>query len=476
MDLNQLTIWEAHEGLKAKKFSSEDLTNACIKRARERNPEVNAFVEITEDFALEQARLVDKDGAAGPLSGIPIGIKDLFSVKGYETTAGSKILKGYKPPFDATAVAKLREAGAVFLGRTNMDEFACGSSTEHSCYGNTKNPCDLERVPGGSSGGSAAAVADMMCIGAIGTDTGGSIRQPVSLCGSTGLKPTYGRVSRFGVIAMASSWDTVGPFGKDVKDLALMLQVIAGNDKRDSTTPERPVPDYMAALDKNVKGLKIGIPKEYFGEGVEDETRDMVMNAVRSLEKQGAILQEVSLPMTKYALAVYYVSMPAELSANLARYDGIRFGIKPSEDGSDLEEYYRNVRGEGFGDEIKRRIMIGTYVLSAGYYDAYYKKAQEVRTKIIDDFNRVFEEVDVLCGPVSPYPAFKFGENLADPLKMYMADVLTIPASTAGLPAASVPCGMSSGGLPIGFQVIGRQFDEENVLRVGDSVCDMNKF
>lgn len=473
MDLNQLTIWEAHEGLKAKKFSSEDLTNACIKRARERNPEVNAFVEITEDIALEQARRVDSDGISGPLAGIPIGIKDLFSVKGYEVTAGSKILKGYKPPFDATAVAKLREAGAVFLGRTNMDEFACGSSTEHSCYGNTKNPCDLERVPGGSSGGSAAAVADMMCIGAIGTDTGGSIRQPASLCGSTGLKPTYGRVSRFGVIAMASSWDTVGPFGKDVKDLALMLQVMAGNDKRDSTTPERPVPDYMAALDKNVKGLKIGIPKEYFGEGVEDETRDVVMNAARSLEKQGAVLKEVSLPTTKYALAVYYVSMPAELSANLARYDGIRFGIKPSEDGSDLEEYYRNVRGEGFGDEIKRRIMIGTYVLSAGYYDAYYKKAQEVRTKIIDDFNRVFEEVDVLCGPVSPYPAFKFGENLADPLKMYMADVLTIPASTAGLPAASVPCGMSSGGLPIGFQVIGRQFDEERVLKVGDCVVGL---
>ncbi len=470
MNLNDLTIWEAHEGLKANKFSSEELTKACIGRAKERNPEVNAFVEITEEIALEQARGVDKDGVQGPLSGIPIGIKDIFSVKGYETTAASKILKGYKPPFDATAVARLRDAGAVFVGRTNMDEYACGASTEHSCYGDTKNPRDLERVPGGSSGGSAAATADKMCLGAIGTDTGGSIRQPASLCGCVGLKPTYGRVSRFGVIAMASSWDTIGPFGKDVRDVALMLQVMAGKDKRDATTPDRPVPDYLKALDQSVKGVKIGIPKECFGEGVEDETRDKVMEAIRSYEKQGAILKEVSIPSVKYAIATYYISMPAELSANLARYDGIRFGIKPSDSVEDLEDYYKSVRGEGFGDEIKRRIMIGTYVLSAGYYDAYYKKAQKVRTKIIEDFDRVFGEVDVICGPTSPYPAFKLGENLSDPLKMYMADALTVPASAAGLPAVSVPCSESVEGLPIGLQVIGRQFDEGGVLRVGNRV------
>lgn len=467
--LNELTISEAHEGLKAKKFSSEEIVRDCLARIEKRNPELNAFIEVDEKGALEAARQVDKDGPKTPLSGIPFGLKDLYCVKGWETTSGSKILKGFKPPYDATAVSRLRDAGAVLLGRTNMDEFACGTSTEHSCYGVTKNPVDPEYVPGGSSGGSAVAITDDMCLGALGTDTGGSVRQPASLCGCVGLKVTYGRNSRFGVVAMASSWDTISPFGKTVKDAALTLQAIAGKDERDSTTPDVPVPDYSAALTGDVKGLKIGIPKEYFEEGVEEETASKVMAAVEELKKAGAEVKDVSLPSTKYAVALYYVVMPAELSANMARYDGIRFGLKPSEDGEDLIDYYKNVRAEGFGDEMKRRIMIGTYVLSAGYYDAYYKKAQQVRTKAIEDFDRVFEEVDVLCSPTSPYPAFKLGENLSDPLKMYMADALTIPASTAGIPALSVPCGTSKDGLPIGMQVMGKQFDEETVLRVGDA-------
>ncbi len=470
MNLIDLTISEAHSGLKSKKFSSEELTKACLVRISERNEDVNAFIEVMEDSALKQARKADKEGFSTPLSGIPIGVKDNFSVKGWGTTGASKVLDGYKAPFDATAVSRLREAGAVFLGRTNMDEFACGNSNEHSCYGSARNPHDLERVTGGSSGGSAAAIADRMCIGAIGSDTGGSIRQPASLCGCSGLKVTYGRVSRFGVLAMASSFDTIGPFGKTVEDTALMLQVMAGRDPRDSTTPDVPVPDYSAALDKDIKGMKIGVPKEFFGEGVEDEVKDKVMDAIRSLEKQGAILKDVSLPSTKYAIALYYILIPAEVSANVARYDGIRFGLKDSKEASDLLEHYESVRGEGFGDEVKRRIMMGTYVLSAGYYDAYYKKAQQVRTKVIGEFDQVFEEVDVICGPTSPYPAFKLGEKLDDPLKMYAADALTIPASTAGIPGLSVPCGESSDGLPIGLQIMGRQFGEEDVIRVGAGI------
>ncbi|MBU1018617.1 Asp-tRNA(Asn)/Glu-tRNA(Gln) amidotransferase subunit GatA [Patescibacteria group bacterium] len=466
MNLNELTISKAHAGLKAGDFSAEELTRACLDRIKKRNKDLNAFIEVDEEGALQAARNVE---IKTPLSGIPMGIKDIYCVKGWECTAASKILKGFKPPYDATAISKLRDSGTVLLGRTNMDEFACGASTEHSCFGPTKNPHDLARVPGGSSGGSAASVADDMCLGAMGTDTGGSVRQPASLCGCVGLKVTYGRTSRFGVMAMASSWDTISPFAKTTEDAALILQEIAGKDPKDSTTPDKSVPNYTEALTGDVRGLKIGVPKEYFGEGVEEETASKVMEAVRALEKAGAILKEVSLPNMKYAIALYYIAMPAELSANLARYDGIRFGRKPSDTGEDLMDYYRNARTEGFGEEIKRRIMIGTYVLSAGYYDAYYKKAQQVRTLVIRDFDRVFEEVDVLCGPVSPYPAFKLGENLDDPLKMYMADLLTIPASAAGIPGLSVPCGKSSGGLPIGLQIMGRQFDEETVLQVGDA-------
>lgn len=469
MDLNQLTIWNAHQGLKEKKFSSEELTRACLKRIRDRNHDIFAFVEVFEEQAIAQAKVCDKEGVKGYLSGIPFGIKDLFCAKGYESTACSRILKGFRSPYDATVIERLHKEGVVFIGRTNMDEFACGASTEHSCYGVTKNPHDLERVPGGSSGGSAAAVADNMCFGALGTDTGGSIRQPASLCGCYGFKPTYGRVSRYGVMAMASSWDTVGPFARSVKDIAVIMQSLAGKDLRDATMPDRPVPDYSACLTGDIKGLKIGVPKEYFGEGVTSEVKTVVMGAIDGLKKKGAKIKEISLPTTKYAIAVYYISMPAELSANLARYDGVRFGLGFDKAVKDLDAYYEEVRGAGFGPEIKRRIIIGTYLLSAGYYDAYYKKAQQVRTFIIEDFDRVFDEVDVLCAPVSPFPAFKLGENLENPLAMYMADALTIPASAAGLPALSVPCGLSKGGLPIGMQIIGRQFEEEVVMKAASA-------
>jgi len=471
MRLNELTIREARAGLREKKFSSLELTQACLDAISSRDKEINAFVSVTEKDALVGARSFDKKLAGGEelpaLAGIPVGIKDIFNTAGVKTTCCSPMLKDFVPPYDATIISRLRENGMVMIGKTNMDEFACGGSTEYSCFGVTKNPYDPERVAGGSSGGSAAAVAADMCMYSLGTDTGGSIRQPASLCGVYGMKVTYGRVSRSGVTSMASSWDTVGPFGKSTADIADILGVIAGRDEMDSTTPDIPVPDYSSFLDKGVKGVKIGLPKEYFGEGVEDETAKVVKDAVLYLEKAGAVVSEVSLPMTKYAIAVYYISMPAELSANLERFDGIRYGKKPAMDADDLVDYYFKARGEGFGDEIKRRIMIGTYVLSAGYYDAYYKKAQRVRTKIIEDFNKVFDKVDVLVAPVSPFPAFKIGEKLDDPLAMYMVDALTIPASAAGVPSLACPVGKSASGLPIGLQIIAPQFEEGRCLRVG---------
>ncbi|MEK7086113.1 MAG: Asp-tRNA(Asn)/Glu-tRNA(Gln) amidotransferase subunit GatA, partial [Patescibacteria group bacterium] len=361
---------------------------------------------------------------------------------------------------------KLKNQHMVMIGKTNLDEFACGGSTEHSCFGPTKNPYDLSRVAGGSSGGSAAAVSADMCIYSLGTDTGGSIRCPASFCGVYGMKVTYGRVSRSGVTAMASSWDTVGNFGKCVEDIALVLQVIAGKDRRDLTTPDREVPDYSSFLGKNVKGMKIGLPKEYFGEGVQKEVVDIVKEKVKVLEKAGAKIVEVALPSTKYAVALYYICMPAELCANLERFDGIRYGKKPSKEPKDLVVFFFQAWGEGFGDEIKRRIMIGTYVLSAGYYDAYYKKAQRVRTVIINEFAKAFEKADVLIGPVAPIPAFKIGEFINDPLAMYMADALTIPVNAAGLPALACPAGMSKAGLPIGLQVIAPQFEEGRCIKV----------
>jgi aspartyl-tRNA(Asn)/glutamyl-tRNA(Gln) amidotransferase subunit A len=476
--LNTLTLTEAGAGLREKKFSSVELTKACLDQIKKHNEQMNAFVLITEDLALKQAAAADEllvKGGAHALAGIPMGLKDIFNTKGVRTTCCSKIIRDFVPPYNASVVEKLDQAGMVLLGKLNMDEFACGGSTEHSCFGVTKNPWDLERVAGGSSGGSAAAVAADMAYYTLGTDTGGSIRQPASLSGCVGLKVTYGRVSRSGVTAMASSWDTIGPFGKTVQDTATVLQAIAGHDERDATTPVVDVPDYSKNLGQSVKGLKIGVPKEYFGQGTDPEVEKSVRDALKEYEKMGATIHKVSLPYTKYAIAVYYVAMPAELSANLARFDGIRFGSKPATEADSLLDYYLKVRSEGFGDEIKRRIMIGTYVLSAGYYDAYYRKAQKVRTLIIQDFENAFKNVDVMITPVSPFPAFKIGEKKDDPLAMYLADALTIPVSCAGVPAMSVPCGFSSGEktggkkLPIGMQIIGPQFSEDLLFKVGSA-------
>lgn len=477
MDLLQLSVEEMSRALREKQCTSVELTRVYLAEAKRRNPELNAYVLFTEEEALAQAEAADKRYTEGkPLStldGIPCALKDIFNTKGVRTTCCSKMLERFVPPYDAVAVEKLRAAGVVFLGKTNMDEFACGGSTEHSCFGPTMNPADPTTVAGGSSGGSAAAVAGNMAAFSMGTDTGGSIREPAAFVGCVGLKPTYGRISRSGVTAMASSLDTIGHFTKTVGDSALILQVLAGKDAMDATTPDAPVPDYMKNIDKGVKGLKIGLPKEYFAEGVDPEIRDSVMAAAKVYESLGATVKEVSLPFTKYAVAMYYIVMPAELSANLARFDGIRYGSRPKQEGESIVDYYYNARAEGFGAEIKRRIMIGTYVLSAGYYDAFYNKALKVRTLIKQDFDRVFEEVDVLLTPTAPIPAFRPGDKLNDPLAMYLADALTIPANAAGVPAISIPCGKTSGanggvaGLPIGMQLLTPQFTEGLLFQVG---------
>ncbi|MBP9770623.1 Asp-tRNA(Asn)/Glu-tRNA(Gln) amidotransferase subunit GatA [Candidatus Gracilibacteria bacterium] len=470
--LNELTISAASKGLKEKEFSSVDLLKDCLAAIEAKNGELNAFVTVDEKGAMETAEAVDKKIAAGEkisaLAGIPCGVKDLICTKGVRTTCCSPILKDFVPPYDATVIERLKAQDMVMIGKTNLDEFACGGSSEHSCFGPTKNPFDLSRVAGGSSGGSAAAVTANMCMYTLGTDTGGSIRLPASFCGNYGMKVTYGRVSRSGVNAMASSWDTIGHFTKSTEDIATVLQAIAGKDRRDLTTPDVKVPDYNGFLGKDVKGMKIGLPKQYFGEGVQKEIKEAVMAKVAILEKAGAEVMEVDLPSTKYAVAVYYVSIPAELSANLERFDGIRYGKKPASDPKDLMDFYCEARGEGFGDEIKRRIMIGTYVLSAGYYDAYYKKAQKVRTVIINEFADAFKKVDVMIGPVSPIPPFKIGEFMDDPLAMYMADALTIPVNAAGVPALAVPAGKDKAGLPIGLQIIAPQFEEGRCIQVSD--------
>lgn len=473
MELHKLDIKKAHEGLKAGDFSAVELFEACLARIKERDGEVNSFVTVTEEEGRAAAEKVDAKIAAGEeigvLEGLPVGLKDVFCTKGVKTTACSKLLENYVPPVDSVVTKRLRDAGMVLIGKTNTDEFTCGASSETSYFGVTKNPVDLTKVAGGSSGGAAASVADDMCIYGLGTDTGGSIRQPASFCGCVGLKVTYGRVPRSGVISMASSWDTIGPLTKTVWDAAAVMNVIAGSDRADSTTPDVEVPDYTAGLDGDVKGLRIGVPKEYFGDGVDPEVEKLVRAAIADLEAKGAEIKEVSLPMTKYAVAVYYVSTPSEVSANMARYDGIRYGRPADQESDDLVDFFFKTRGEGFGAEMKRRIMMGTYALSAGYYDAYYLKAQKVRTKIIEDFDRVFEEVDVIAGPVSPTPAFGIGEKADDPLAMYLADALAIPASAAGVPSVSVPCGVTGAGLPVGVQFIGPQFREDLVLKVGDA-------
>ncbi len=467
-ELTSLSIATALELMRAREISALELTEAHLTQIERLDPDIRAFLTVSADFARGQAVAADAARAAGdvrPLLGIPIALKDVLSTKGIETTCGSKILKGYHPIFDATAVARLYDAGAVMLGKLNMDEFAMGSSTENSGFFPTANPWNLEHVPGGSSGGSAAAVAANMALASLGTDTGGSIRQPASFCGLSAIKPSYGRVSRYGLIAYGSSFDQAGPFARSVEDVARVLGVIAGRDPLDSTSMPAAAPDYLAALDSEIAGLKIGIPAEYFAAGLQPEVESAVRAAVTQLEDMGAEARELSFKHADYCLPAYYIIAMAEASANLARYDGVRFGARV--DGADLIDTYKKTRGLGFGEEVKRRIMLGTYTLSAGYYDAYYGKAQAVRTLIRGDFDALFDEVDVLIAPVAPTTAFKFGEVTDDPLRMILADVLTISANLAGIPGLSAPCGFDAAGLPIGMQILGAPFTEERLLQVG---------
>lgn len=468
MSLTQLSIHELHEKIKSKEVSSLEATQAQLERIRQIEPKVSSYITLTEELALEQARKADQEIARGkevkPLTGIPFALKDIFVTQGIKTTCASEILGNYIPPYNGTVVQKLLDAGIVHLGKLNMDEFAMGSSTETSHYAKTKNPWDLERTPGGSSGGSSAAVAADLCFGALGTDTGGSIRQPASLTNIVGLKPTYGRVSRYGVIAFASSLDQVGPMAKDVRDCALILNAIAGHDPKDSTSVKAPVPDYTQSLTGEAKGLRIGIPKEYFVKGMDAEIEASVRAAIKAYEAMGAHCEEVSLPHSEYAVPTYYILAPAEASSNLARYDGVRYGYR-TQDPKDLIDMYTRSRSEGFGPEVKRRIMLGTYVLSSGYYDAYYLKAQKVRTLIQNDFLEAFKRFDVLLTPVTPGPAFKLGEKSDDPLQMYLSDIFTINVNLAGLPGMSLPCGFTKAGLPIGMQLIAPHFGEEKLFR-----------
>jgi aspartyl-tRNA(Asn)/glutamyl-tRNA(Gln) amidotransferase subunit A len=469
MELLNQTLEDAARALASKEVSSTELTRAALDRIAKTDGRIGSFLKVDADGALAAASAADarrnEGKALGLMDGVPVALKDIFCTAGLETTCASKILKGYVPPYDSTVTARLRAAGAVILGKLNMDEFAMGSSNENSAFGPVHNPWDLTRTPGGSSGGSAAAVAARFAFGALGTDTGGSIRQPAALSGVVGIKPTYGRVSRYGVIAFASSLDQVGPFGRTVRDAAIQLGVIAGHDPADSTSIPQPVPDYLAQAEAGVKGLRLGVPKEYFISGIDPEVESAVRAAVETYRKLGAEIREVSLPHTEYATATYYLVATAEASSNLARYDGVRFGYR-AERPKDLLDMYRRTRAEGFGNEVKRRIMLGTYALSKGYYDAYYVRAQRVRTLIKRDFDQAFESVDAIVTPTSPTAAFKLGEKTADPLQMYLADIFTISCNLAGLPGLSLPCGFTSGGLPIGLQVLGKPLDEAGVFRV----------
>jgi aspartyl-tRNA(Asn)/glutamyl-tRNA(Gln) amidotransferase subunit A len=461
-------ISELHNMLHKKEISVSDLVDESFKRIAEVEDKVQAFLTLDEENARAKAKELDEKLATenefGLLFGMPIGIKDNIVTKGLRTTCASKILYNFDPIYDATVMQRLHEADAITIGKLNMDEFAMGSSTENSGFQLTRNPWDLERVPGGSSGGSAAAVAAGEVPFALGSDTGGSIRQPAAFCGVVGLKPTYGRVSRFGLVAFASSLDQIGPITRTVEDNAYLLQVIAGLDPMDSTSANVDVPDYVSALTGDIKGLKIAVPKEYLGEGVSEEVRQSVLDALKVLEKLGATWEEVSLPHSKYALATYYLLASSEASANLARFDGVRYGYR-TDNAKNLIDMYKLTRSEGFGNEVKRRIMLGTFALSSGYYDAYYKKAQKVRTLIKQDFEKVFEKYDVIIGPTTPTPAFKIGEKTSDPLTMYANDILTIPVNLAGVPGISIPCGFVNG-LPVGLQIIGKHFDESTIYRV----------
>jgi aspartyl-tRNA(Asn)/glutamyl-tRNA(Gln) amidotransferase subunit A len=465
-----LTIDQVREGLAAREFSAVELAQSALDFAKAENPKTNAYLHFSPERALAAAELVDRKlqagEPAGPLAGVPIAVKDVIVTKGVRTTCGSRLLERYIPPYDATAVIRLEQAGGIILGKTNCDEFAMGSSNENSAFGPVKNPVAPDRVSGGSSGGSAAAVAQGTAVVALGSDTGGSVRQPASFCGVVGVTPTYGRVSRYGLVAFASSLDHIGPFARTVGDAARLLQSIAGRDENDSTSAFAPVPDYAAALNANVKGTKIGLPREYF-EGLASETGDLIAKGVELLKKLGCEVREISLPATKYAVPCYYIIATAEASSNLARYDGVRYTSRV--EAETLTDMYRATRGAGFGAECKRRIMLGTYVLSHGYYDAYYLKAQKVRALIAEDFRKAFADVDAIVAPVSPSPAFKIGEKIDDPLEMYLSDIYTITGDLAGIPCMSVPCGKTAAGLPVGMQILTRHFDETGMFRLADA-------
>lgn len=467
MELFRLTVAEARSLLDKKEISAAELTDSVYKRIDYVEDRVRAFITLTKTEAIEMARdaqiTIDREVVSGRMLGVPLAVKDNMCTRGIPTTCASNILSGFKPPYDSTVTSRLNNEGYVLLGKTNMDEFAMGSSTENSGVRITKNPWDLERIPGGSSGGSAAAVAADECIAALGSDTGGSIRQPAAHCGVVGMKPTYGRVSRYGLVAFASSLDQIGPITKDVRDSALLLNSIAGHDPLDSTSAPLSAPDFTAVLGREIKGLKIGIPEEYFIEGIDAEVGKAVQEAIRLLESLGALTVGVSLPHTGFATAAYYILATSEASSNLARYDGVKYGFRA--EGKDLMDMYMKTRAEGFGAEVKRRIMLGTYALSSGYYEAYYRKAQQARTLIKRDFENAFGNVDVIATPTSPTAAFRIGEKAGDPLQMYLSDIFTISVNLAGAPAISVPCGFTSGGLPIGLQFIGRHFDEECLLK-----------
>ncbi len=472
-EIISLSVHELIEKLRAREVSSEEATRAYLGRIEETEERVHAYLSVLEEEALAAAQEADKrlaggDNDASPLLGVPVAVKDLLCMKGTPTTCASKFLENFISPYDATAVRLLKEAGAVILGKANMDEFAMGSSTEHSAYGPSRNPWNLETIPGGSSGGSAATVAARSCAASLGSDTGGSIRQPAACCGVVGMKPTYGRVSRYGLIAFASSLDQIGPFARNVRDCAIMLNAVSGHDPLDSTSTDESVPDFTGDLGAGAKGLRIGIPKEYFIDGMDPDVESAVQNAIKTMEENGAEIHEISLPHSQYALPVYYIIASAEASSNLARYDGVRYGLRAngnSEEYGPLYGMYAASREEGFGEEVKRRIMLGTYALSSGYYDAYYTKAQRVRTLICREFEDVFQNVDVIMSATAPTPAFRFGERMDDPISMYLSDILTIPCNLAGLPGISQPCGVTSLDLPIGLQIIGKPFGETTVLR-----------
>jgi aspartyl-tRNA(Asn)/glutamyl-tRNA(Gln) amidotransferase subunit A len=469
MDLKSLTIDAVRSAIEEHKTTATSLAEAFYSKIEKEDPQIGAYLTFSKDRALEQAARIDSLAAKGeklpPLGGVPVGIKDVMVTRGVRTTAGSKILGNYIPPYDCTAVVRMEAAGAVLLGKLNCDEFAMGSSNENSAWHPVHNPRDLSRVPGGSSGGSAAAVAADMAVATLGSDTGGSIRQPASFCGVVGLMPTYGRVSRYGLIAFASSLDRIGPLTKTVKDAAIVLRTIAGRDPMDSTSADVPVPDYVADLENPVRGLRLGVAREYFGEGLDSEVRRSVEAAIQKLAESGCEIVPVSLPHTEYAIPTYYIVATAEASSNLARFDGVRYGYR-ARDARTLSEMYRRSRDQGFGTEVKRRIMLGTYALSAGYYDAYYLKAQRVRTLLVRDFEEAFKKVDAIVTPTSPTAAFKLGEKTDDPLAMYLADIFTVTANLAGIPGISVPCGKTKENLPIGLQILGKHFDEATILRV----------